>query len=185
VEKAHTFFVGQQQWLVHNSCAIQLPNIVKPKDLKGASYEQVSKKFSDLDIDLIAAKDGGAKWRWEENGEIYEVRYHNGANPNLKANQPGAGGSTIKFGQVVVGDGKGFISNTDWMAADELLVEAHGRAIGNRPPIKTRKNITSQSHRRSQYVDPWGVAYFTAENELGGRFANNTHILGAGNKLSK
>jgi hypothetical protein len=189
VAQAHTFFVGDNKWLVHNECTIKPSGLVKPSDLAGKSLEEVTSLFNELEelvtVDKNPAFDGGFKRRWEEDGNLYEVRYHAHANPNIPANQPSGAGPTIKFGQIVVGDG-GKINNEQWIKADKDAVEsARGRAYDNRPPPKTARNKAFGSHRRSQYVDPWGVVYFNAQNELAGRFTNSTHILGFGNKLLK
>ena len=186
VEKAHTFFVGQQQWLVHNSCIP--PTKINAAVLEGAGWNKLEGRANDIGAHIGVASDGGPLISWNEDGNLYQIRYHAKANGFAPADSPGGSGPTIKLGQVLIGNGTR-LPESDiplLLKMDKSLVDQYGLARDARgllvpnEPLDLNKFLGNGFHLTT-YIDDWGVVYFNSSGRLGGRFTNDTHIIGEGN----
>jgi RHS repeat-associated protein len=146
--------------------------LIKPSDLEGLTVRQVNRKLKAIGATVDRANDGGPRWRWTEDGVQFEVRYHLHANPLFRTG-PSGFGKTIKYGKVIVGNGSP-ITPEELTNFDILLQARLGPALDN----QISSGFTGVP---TDWLDPFGVIYFTADNVLGGRFSNATHILGEGN----
>lgn len=111
VTSAHTFFVGKQQWLVHNSCDINdIPKLGGPGRRPGVRVMQggvgeARQLFDELTVNAIELRSlpNGKELALLPNGSVVTYRpvssYKSNYVPTIDVNSPVVGIWEIKFEQ--------------------------------------------------------------------------------------
>ena len=143
----------------------QLPEGIKPSDLRGKRWETVERTLSQLGAVSLPpwpTYPNDKKYRWSDSRTraIWEVRYHTERNTQYPDGPSGAGKYSIKFGRLVAAQ-EGYDGDT--RLPDDVFARLNAK-------IGVQLGDTT-----TQWIDRTGWLYYRYDDVPGGFFSDETH----------